>query len=68
MPRWSTGLRIFHNPNPTFAPGQFPPVAATLGVDNIRRNGVPAPTAPEPALLALLFAAGAASYRRLRTS
>ena len=61
-------IRIFHNQNPTSVPGQIPPIAATLGVDNISRNGVAAPSAPEPALLALLFAAGAASYRRLRRS
>ena len=61
-------LRIFHNSNPTYVPGQIPPVTATLGVDNISRNGVPAPTAPEPAVLTLLFAAGAVSYRRLRRS
>ena len=34
-------LRIFHNPNPFFIPGQNPAVTATLGVDNI--TAVPEP-------------------------
>ena len=58
-------LRIFHNPAPTFNPGQLPPIAAALGVDNIRTGAV---AAPEPATLTLLLAAAAATLARRRRS
>jgi len=36
-------LRIFHNPDPFFAVGSNPPIAATLGVDNITAAAIPEP-------------------------
>ena len=45
-------LRIYHNPDPGFIPGQIPPVVGNLSVDNITATAV-----PEPATL-LLVAAG----------
>ena len=38
-------LRLFHNPDPFFIPGQIPAVSAVLGVDNIRAIGVSVPDA-----------------------
>lgn len=57
-------LRIFHNPNATH-PGPMvgpPPVAATLGIDNIRGIG----SVPEPVTMLLLTGGVAAYLARLR--
>jgi hypothetical protein len=42
-------LRIFHNPDPFFAPGQLPAIAANVGVDNLVAAEI-----PEPSTFALL--------------
>jgi hypothetical protein len=36
-------LRIFHNPAPSFTPQMNPPIAASLGVDNITAAAIPEP-------------------------
>lgn len=36
-------FRLFHNPDPFFAPGFNPPIVANLGVDNITASLVPEP-------------------------
>jgi hypothetical protein len=37
-------LRIFHNPQPFFAPGMNPAVLGNLGVDNITAAAIPEPS------------------------
>jgi hypothetical protein len=64
-------LWLMHNLDGILVPGMVPAIAGSLGVDNISRNGVAAPTtpgAPEPAVLTLLLAGiGAAASKRLRS-
>lgn len=57
----TTELRIFHNPAPFFAPGQNPPLAANLGVDNVTATAI-----PEPATWMLIGAALAYGVRGRR--
>ena len=58
----ATELRIFHNPDPFFIPGQMPAIAANVGVDNITA------LAPEPATLWLFGAAAFVGARRRWTA
>jgi hypothetical protein len=51
----TTFLRIFHNPQASFGPNGPPPIAATLGVDNIAAIG--ATSVPEPATALLVIGA-----------
>jgi len=57
----ATELRIFHNPAPDFPgpPTGIPPIAATLGVDNIA-------AVPEPSAAAFLTSSGLALLMRYR--
>ena len=59
-------LRLFHNPLPQFNPGMNPPIAASVGVDNIRTGA--SPNAPEPATLTLLAGGIATLLARRRRS
>jgi hypothetical protein len=63
----ATELRIYHSQDDTFPnPGvPIPPVAALLGIDNIRANAVPDNSTPGP-LLAISFLATAAVAARAR--
>jgi hypothetical protein len=61
-----TEFRIFHNPDPFFAPGQIPAIAATLGVDNITAAAIPEPATATLAGAGLLIAAVIARRKRLR--
>jgi hypothetical protein len=38
-------FRIFHNPDPSFEPGNLPALAANLGVDNLEAAAIPEPAA-----------------------
>jgi hypothetical protein len=57
-------LRIFHNPDPFFAVGGNPAIAATLGVDNITAAAIPEPGTWPLLLSGLLVFIGLAGRRR----